>query len=142
MKKLIVGLLAAFLMTTGLVAFSGSPASAAECPYQGCVPTGTVGVAVPKKNKPVVRVRAKVVALGSNAKPSGKAFLSVYKIKPNGNVKLVARVRSTLNDKGKTRFQVRGLNKGKYKYTVEYKNNQAAGFEDSSGGGRFRIKRR
>ena len=48
MKKLIVGLLAAFLMTTGLVAFSSSPSSAApaDCPYSGCAATNTVGVGV------------------------------------------------------------------------------------------------
>ncbi|WP_193609691.1 hypothetical protein [Nocardioides lijunqiniae] len=40
MKKLIVGLLASFLIASGLVAFTGSPSTAA-CPYTGCIATNS-----------------------------------------------------------------------------------------------------
>ena len=40
MKKLIVALMASFLVATGLVAFSGAPAMA-DCPYTACIGTDT-----------------------------------------------------------------------------------------------------
>jgi hypothetical protein len=137
MKKLIVGLLAALLMTTGLVAFSGSPAQAA-CPYQSCLETATVGVAIPKKAN--VKIKAKVVALGSNVKPTGNIYLVVNKKKKNGNFKVVAELTGTVSN-GKNVFLVEGLKKGKYKYGVEFKGNQDEGFGYSIGFGRFKIKK-
>jgi hypothetical protein len=41
MKKIFAGLFTAILLAAGLVAFSGSAQAAPECPYSGCVHTGT-----------------------------------------------------------------------------------------------------
>jgi hypothetical protein len=141
MKKLIVGLLAAFLMTSGLVAFSGSPASArpADCPYQGCVDT-RVNAKHNVKGKSV-RVKVKVKAVG-NVTPKGVVTLTVVKIKKNGNFKAIDTIYSSLNKKAKTKFKVRGLKKGKYAYAAEYENNEKFGFNYSTDNGTFRIKKK
>ena len=142
MKKLIVGLLAAFLMTSGLVAFSGSPASArpADCPYSGCVDTRTNAKHNVKGKS--VRVKVKVRAVGSNANPKGVITLTVVKIKKNGNFKAIDTVYSRLNNKAKTKFKVKGLKKGKYAYAAEYENNEKFGFNYSTDNGTFRIKKK
>jgi len=76
MKKLFAAILTAALMGLGLVATTGSPASAA-CGYTACVPTTTVAstkasVKIGKKGK----VKAAVVASG-NAKPVGTVKIVV-----------------------------------------------------------------
>ena len=76
MKRLIVGLISALLMTAGLVGVSQVPASA--CPYTGCVPT-TTRVTVP--NAPVARgTRAKVcvrVTTPGSGVPQGRVTATV-----------------------------------------------------------------
>lgn len=76
MKKLIVGLLAAFLMTTGLVAFTSTQASAA-CPYSGCLGT-RVFADITKANKQVT-INASVKAVGSSRQPKGSIVIKVQK---------------------------------------------------------------
>lgn len=76
MKKLIVGLLAAFLMTTGLVAFTSTQASAA-CPYSGCLNT-RVFADITKANK-TITVGATVKAVGSSRQPKGVIKINVFK---------------------------------------------------------------
>jgi hypothetical protein len=69
MKKLMVGLLAAFLMTSGLVALTTSSASA-DCPYTGCVAT-SVKAQASSRSTGTARVAYRVKVLG-NAVPRGK----------------------------------------------------------------------
>lgn len=144
MKKLIVGLLAAFLMTTGLVAFSSSPSSAApaDCPYDGCVATNTVGVGVGviqkrkgKKNigKGIIAVR--VDAQGSNTVPVGKVDLTVKK---KGSTKIKYTDTANVNQRGKVKFTTGKLGKkATWLYLVEFADNEANGWSYSRDKGNF-----
>jgi len=82
MKKLIVGLLAAFLMSSGLVALTSTSASAAcdpaNPPYQGCQ-TASISVSGTALSR-VGQRKNYVTAIsidGSNARPSGNVRLVV-----------------------------------------------------------------
>ena len=140
MKKLLVGLLAAILMSAGLVGFSGSPANAAKCPYSGCVKTRTVGVAISAKGSRQAYMKAKVRVRGSDVVPTGKVRTIVVKKKKNGNVKRVARLTGNLDKNGVVDFNLENLRKGKYIVIFKFKGNQAAGFANSQNGAKFRIR--
>ena len=147
MKKLIVGLLAAFLMTTGLVAFSGSTASAApsDCPYSGCTNTNTVGVGVgitdykkggKKKKKGHGVITARVDGVGTNAVPVGRVFLDVKK---KGATRLKYSDSANVNQRGKVTFTVPKLKRKNttWLYRVSFSDNQANGWNNSSDIGAF-----
>lgn len=87
MKKLLVGLMAAFLMAAGLVAVTGSgTASAKTCPYTGCIPTDTqVRAFSPKPRK--LKARAAVSA-GNTRVTVGR-----IKIQVKGNDKYRQRIK-------------------------------------------------
>ena len=70
MKKLIAGVIAAFLMATGLAALVAAPAGAAACPYTGCIQTFTGVNAVDAARPGKVRVNFRVRTAG-NAIPRG-----------------------------------------------------------------------
>lgn len=75
MKKLITGLMAAFLMVAGLVTVSGGTAVAAQYPHT--VPTRVIVNApgrVKRGNKATIKVR---VAAPSNATPAGQVRIVV-----------------------------------------------------------------
>lgn len=76
MKRLIVGLLAAFLTVSGLVAFSPQPATAA-CPYTNCVATSltTKGTRL-NDNKASFKVTVKSAG---NTWPRGRVELKITK---------------------------------------------------------------
>ena len=71
MKKLIVGLLVAFLMATGLAAISSVSAAAPRCPYTGCVKT-VISASAKQVGPRRVRVSYSIRTLG-NATPRGTA---------------------------------------------------------------------
>ena len=129
MKKLIVGLLAAFLMTTGLVAFTSSTATAA-CPYTGCIATKTIASDKVTRNKVVVKVRVKPV--GSNGTPKG-----LVKLKVKGP----EFASTTKGIRGSTSLSIGKLKPGKYTYTVSYVPSGGSVFKKSSTTGSFRIKK-
>ena len=70
MRKLVAGLLAALLMTAGIVALTSSTANAGRCPYTGCIKTDTSGKAVDAKRPGKVRANFRVRTSG-NAVPRG-----------------------------------------------------------------------
>lgn len=76
MKKLIVGLLAAALMSLGLVGGAVAPSHATTCPYTGCVPTKPAHKVVwtHKGKPPKVRIKAQ----SGTAKPYGKSWVTCY----------------------------------------------------------------
>jgi len=80
-RKLVAGLLAALLMTAGMVALTNSTASAGRCPYTGCIKTITSGKAIDAKRPGKVRVNFRVRTRG-NAVPRGAVKVI---IKGNGN---------------------------------------------------------
>ena len=78
MKKLIVGLLASFMVAAGLVAFSGTPATAA-CPYTACIATttkATVPARVRPKRAATITVRV-TPARSGNAAVRGSLTVTV-----------------------------------------------------------------
>ena len=81
MRKLVAGLLAALLMTAGMVALTSTTASAGRCPYTGCIATDTSGKAVDTKRPGKVRVNYKVRTRAGNTIPSGRVKVI---IKGNG----------------------------------------------------------
>ena len=80
MKRLIIGLISALLMTAGLVGVSETSATAA-CPYTGCVKTYTKvsGPKVIKKGK-AGRFCVTVTTRG-NGKPRGTVTLNIKRSK-------------------------------------------------------------
>ena len=80
MKRLIIGLISALLMTAGLVGVSETSATAA-CPYTGCVKTYThvTGPKVIKKGK-AGRFCVTVTTRG-NGKPRGTVTLNIKRSK-------------------------------------------------------------
>lgn len=102
MKKMLVGLIAAFMLAASLVAVSGGTATAARtCPYSGCVPTDTqVSAKSPKARR--LRVKASVSA-GNKRVREGRIKIQVkgngkyrQKIFPAGNVRTTFRIRPGL----------------------------------------------
>ena len=61
MKKLLVGIIAAFMMAASLVAATGTSASAKNCGYNGCLPTDTQ-VKIKNKRGCKIQVKAGVSA--------------------------------------------------------------------------------
>ena len=61
MKKLLVGIIAAFMMAASLVAATGTSASAKNCGYGGCLPTDTQ-VKIKNKRGCKIQVKAGVSA--------------------------------------------------------------------------------
>ncbi|GAB2779679.1 hypothetical protein GCM10027020_36460 [Nocardioides salsibiostraticola] len=117
MKKFLAGVITAFMMASGLVAFTGSSASAARCPYTGCIKTATTTSGpfnVP--NRTFARIKIRIAAAG-NAKPSGKLIIVVRK---QGKGKI--RVKTTrYNGTPKVIRSGKLFGKGKYKIIVKYR---------------------
>lgn len=137
MKKLMLGLLVAFLMSTGLVAFSSTQASAA-CPYTGCFATttslqGPVNGPVTTKKRATFKVTVK--GRGTNAKPRGTATVRV-----SGKRSFAQQV--TVPASGVATFKLRKLVKGTYRVRVTYSPNGNSPFKGSASGVKtFTIKR-
>lgn len=137
MKKLFVGLLAPFLVATGLVALAGSPAMA-DCPYTACIGTDT-------------EVNAGNTERGSRAPIAVRVF-------PNrsGNapvrgtlVVVIERVDGGYRDKFRTeytgpveRFKTEKLNKrGRYVVIVRFDPPNDSIYKQSTGRDSFRVTR-
>lgn len=122
MKKFLSGLIAAFMLAAGLVAFSGQSAQAA-CgdQYTPCVAT-KVKVQVPKKvvakKKSVVKVQ---VTANGNVKPIGVLHVTVNGKKHNYNYK-----------GGKLNVRMPKLKPGKYKVTIKFTPAKVANFKPST----------
>ena len=148
MKKLIVGLLAAFMMTTGLVAFTAPTASAGpgDCPYSGCLNTNTVGVGVgvtqykkngKKKKKGTGVITARVDGVGTNVTPVGKVDLTVKK---RGSTRVKYTDSGNVNQRGKISFEVPKLKrKATWIFLVDFNDNQVNGWNDSRDKGVFNF---
>ncbi len=110
MKKLIAGLLGALLMASGLVALASGSATAARCPYTGCIRTDVTAKAVsPKPGK--VRVKYQVGTAG-NATPRG-----VVRVIVKGNGIFRAKNRHYPR---KSRVVFFGIPKGSYSVFVKF----------------------
>ena len=135
MKKLITAFLFLLLMALGLVAVSGSPASAA-CPYSACINTTTT-VQAPTSIKRGHRARISVtVTAPGNAVPQGTVNLSVSR---NGRLVDTA---SLAYAGGTIKFVTSRLTrKGKYIATASFVPPPTSVFNGSSGSDSFKVKR-
>jgi hypothetical protein len=137
MKKLIVGLLASFLVAAGLVAFSSTPATAA-CPYTACIATSTK-VSVPAQVK--VRRNATVSirvapARSGNAAVRGSLAVTVKRV--GGGYTKVIRASYTGSTK---RVRTPRLNKkGRYNVTVRFTPARNSIYKASTGRDSFRVR--
>jgi hypothetical protein len=113
MKKLMVGLLAAFLMTSGLVALSASSAIAA-CPYTGCFETEVSRAKTSSPSPGTARVVYKVTTVDpGNAVPRGKVKVIIKSA--NGVVRT-----KTSPYPANTAAVFSNLRKGKYTVIVKF----------------------
>lgn len=135
MKRIVVGLLAAFLTMAGLVAVSPAPATAA-CPYTNCVRTavnseGAKNIARGKR----VNIKVGVRAVG-NLPPRGNITLTYYR---QGRPSAVARqskpavpAGTPANKSGAT-FRTPKLVPGQYRIVVKFVPRAGSVFQASQG---------
>lgn len=138
MKKLIAILFTAVLVAAGLVAATGGTASANCTPtqYSGCVRT-TTKAQVPDFAAQGERARicARVNAIGSNAKPTGRIVFKIKRAKGGYFEKQAVAYAG-----GKTCITTRVLNrKGKYNVTAKYQSPDGSVFSNSVGFNDFRV---
>ncbi|MFC7493220.1 MULTISPECIES: hypothetical protein [unclassified Nocardioides] len=134
MKKYLSGLIAAFLMSAGLVAFSGAPVSAADCGTQyqpACVPTKPQApktVTVPAGEAPEVPI---TIRSSGNLKPAGTVT-----VKLDGK-NIPKKLRGEDIDfkvkKGKVVVELPKLKPGKYTFKYTFQPKKGTTFETSKG---------
>jgi hypothetical protein len=138
MKKLIAAVFAAVLMAAGLVAATGSTASANCNPstYSGCIATVTKAkVQDSVKQGNTVRVCGKVKAVGSTVKPNGKLVFIVKST--NG---FFQKESAAYPGGPKVCTETRALKKkGGYTLTVKYKSPSGSVFRNSTGTNTFDV---
>ncbi|MFB9312324.1 hypothetical protein [Nocardioides plantarum] len=130
MKRIVVGLLAAFLAIAGLVAFTPRPATA-SCPYTNCVTTQTTSTGVRSDSNTVVY--AVTVRSAGNTSPKGTVKFVITKYATSKVVKSQTKTVTRLySNSARATFSTGNLAKGKY--TIRFTYNRAYGtvFRDSS----------
>lgn len=132
MKKFVAGVLFALLMSAGLVAAAGTTAQAD--PYPGTVATKTKAKVPAKVRAGKVALCTKVIAVGSNAKPTGDVSFQVNNIggEPFSFEKTVPYTG------GKVCITKR-LKPGTYVLRVSYSSAPGTVFNDSSGSKGFQV---
>lgn len=139
MKKLIVGLLAAFMMTTGLVAVTSSAPAQAGCTpgyARQCFTTATSLAVTPSRNGPARRTFiATVKAKRTNMRPVGTATFRFKRV--GGGVQLAVR-----NVRGNRPVTLtRSFRAGVWKVSVTYKSpNNSAFLNSKSAQRQFRVR--
>ncbi|TIC79447.1 hypothetical protein [Nocardioides sp. GY 10127] len=131
MKKLIVGLLMAVLMSAGFVATTATTANAA-CPYTNCKATKThvVSAKSPKAGKLVVKAK---VTSAAKAKIVGKLVITITK---GGKTK-----KKTVAYTGSAKtVSWTGLAKGKWKVTVTFTPKSGSVYKSSSASKTVTVK--
>jgi hypothetical protein len=136
MKKLIIGLFAAILMGSGLVAFTGGSAVAA-CPYTGCVDTTTNAsgdTSLERGDRPVTTVKVKT---DGNATPKGDIKMIYQRVKGG-----FYRTKTVSYSGGKVEITGPRLKKlGRYTVTAKFIPNDNSVFARSSDSYSLRVRR-
>jgi hypothetical protein len=136
MKKLIIGLFAAILMGTGLVAFTGGSAIAA-CPYTGCVDTNTNAsgdTSLERGDRPVTTVKVKT---DGNATPKGDIKVIYQRIKGG-----FYRTKTVAYSGGKIEITGPRLRKlGRYTITTKYIPRSSSVYDRSRDSYKVRVTR-
>ena len=137
MQKFIASLIAAFLMAAGLVAFSGTSATAA-CPYTGCIKTYTkidAPAKVKRGNRAKIGVR---ITTAGNGTAKGRVTISVKR--KTGGYHFVDSKKYTGD---KVWFRTSKLQKrGKYIILATFDRKPESAFKDSDNTDAFRVVRR
>jgi hypothetical protein len=136
MKKLIVGLLASFMVAAGLVAFSSTPATAA-CPYTACIATTTTAnaAAVKVRRPATVTVRVKAARSG-NTPVRGSLTVTVKRV--GGGFSKV--IRSSYTGSAKKVRTPRLNKKGRYTVVVRFTPARNSIYKASNGRDSFRVR--
>jgi hypothetical protein len=115
MKKLITAILAAALMSIGLVAAVEAPAQAA-CPYSACIATQTVAKHPKTISGTSITVKVRVKPLQGTGQPTGTVKVSVKKY--NGTY---FKAKTLTYTGGKLSFDFTSLaKKGKYRVLAKF----------------------
>ena len=136
MQKFFASLIAAVVMTAGLVAFSGGTATAA--PYTGTVPTST---RIDAPNTVKINRRATVgvkVTSNGNAEPKGRVTISVTRAL--GGYRFTDNRAYTGSRINFTTTKLRKL--GKYIVRVKFDRKPGSVFMDSDNTDTFKVVRR
>lgn len=132
MKKLIVGMIAAALMTTGLVAAGQTAATAA--PYPGTVATSTQAAGVTTR-APRAKVFVKVTS--PEGRPSGRLTFTFVRAK-GGTTYTFGR---SYQKKAST-YTFGGLKPGRYTVLVSFVPPESSKYKPSNGKARVWVKRK
>ena len=137
MKNLFAGLIAALMMSVGLIAFTGTAANAAPCPYVGCAPTSThIDPPNHVKRHHTARIGVRVTTPG-NATPNGRVTVRV--IRNTGGYRYID---SKPYHGGKIYFRTTKMHKlGKYTIYARFDRKAGSAFRDSNNTASFRVTR-
>jgi hypothetical protein len=83
MKKLFISLFSALLMSAGLIGVSETAATAAPCPYTGCVDTNTNAWGPARVSKGHAATFCVKVTTGGNGAPRGLITMTIMKKRGN-----------------------------------------------------------
>ena len=141
MNKVIATLVAAVVMTAGLVLVSSAPAAAGCSPsqYSGCFRTTTsvmTAKRIPRRTRATICVT--VTVQGSNARPFGTV---VVRLQKRRSTKVATRELDYIG--GKVCIVTRKLKKrGRYAVTATYRSPSNSVYDDSTGTARFKVRGR
>ena len=139
MKKLVLGLLAALLVSAGLVATTGAAPAQAVCgnpQYPACFSTATK-VTAKKLNRTRVAITAQVRTVGSTARPVGTVKITIRRAGGTKNVFVIR----TETSGGTVRITRNFRRTGKFTVSAVYVAKRDTVFQGSSGSTAVRIKR-
>jgi len=123
LKRIVLGLLAAFLTFAGLVAVAPQPATA-SCPYTNCVTTQTTSSGV-RSDRNTVVYKVTVRSAG-NSSPKGTVKFVITKYGTSRVVKSQTKTVTRLySNSARASFSTGNLAKGKY--TIRFTYNRAYG---------------
>lgn len=133
MKKMIVGILAAALMTMGFVGASAAPSVAAKAAYPGTVRTHTLVVGLGASKPGQARVLVHVSSYGKG-RVTGKLVFTI--VRTSGRVYSFNRTYTG----GNQRFTFNKIRSGKYNVAVNYIPSGSSKFKPSSGRSRLTVR--
>lgn len=130
MKKLIAGLLMAFMMSAGLVATTAVPASA-DCGYEKCSGTKTAAKVLKAKARFLARIQVDVGRTGKNRGPlDGTLTFSCAKPLKSGKIKQISYTEDLREGNNVYKFKLRP--KGNWSCNIVYVPDPDGPYESSS----------
>lgn len=139
LKRIVVGLLAAFLTFTGLAVTVGSPSATAACPYTNCVRTSTT-VDGTRIDRNTVTYDVTVKSAG-NTWPRGRVSMVITKFATNKVIySRVRRVAQESTNSSVINFSTGNLKRGTYTLRFIYRADSDTVFQNSAKTRKLRIR--